>query len=429
MKAIKILTFVIIAILVVGIGVGAYVYLYTDTFKPTKEIFYSYLKKENVEQLFESDAIEQILNKIENENNEQNIDLSINAIMDGENVLDNSNVTIKSKSQPSEEKAEASIFFGNNSKKDVLEIDTVKDQDKYGISFKDITNKYITLENNNLNIFWAKLGIANLDLDKIEMSEYISEVNKKQNEIKTFMSNLYSKINEQTGKENYSNLGKMQIELDGSTVEAKGYELNLTSDEVKQFLSSMNTADLEAIGEIDTTGFLGDKIENLGFNLVETVYVYEGKLAKIQIVMKDNKSQTIQIDKIFEKSKILSIQIENSEGTQIVLNVTDNSIDSNTKYKISLGVMAEEELQIVSDINVDIVFNTNSTITSLKDENSYIINNEAGDQIINLFVKIGEMIKEREGIEKTLIGIIYNINDSLFTNVEDGVQETVQENQ
>ena len=284
-------------------------------------------------------------------------------------------------------------------------------------------------KNNNLNIFWAKLGIANLDLDKIEMSEYISEVNKKQNEIKTFMSNLYSKINEQTGKENYSNLGKIQIELDGSTVEAKGYELNLTSDEVKQFLSSMNTADLEAIGEIDTTGFLGDKIENLGFNLVETVYVYEGKLAKIQIVMKDNKSQTIQIDKIFEKSKTLSIQIENSEGTQIVLNVTDNSIDSNAKYKISLGVMAEEELQIVADINVDIVFNTNSTITSLKDENSYIINNEAGDQIINLFVKIGEMIKEREGIEKTLIGIIYNINDSLFTNVEDGVQETVQENQ
>ena len=38
MKAIKILSFVIIGILVVGIGIGAYIYFYTDTFKTNKEI-------------------------------------------------------------------------------------------------------------------------------------------------------------------------------------------------------------------------------------------------------------------------------------------------------------------------------------------------------------------------------------------------------
>ena len=41
MKAIKILSFVIIGILVVGIGIGAYIYFYTDTFKTNKEIFLS----------------------------------------------------------------------------------------------------------------------------------------------------------------------------------------------------------------------------------------------------------------------------------------------------------------------------------------------------------------------------------------------------
>ena len=39
---------------------------------------------------------------------------------------------------------------------------------------------------------------------------------------------------------------------------------------------------------------------------------------------------------------------------------------------MNLELTATEELRIVADINVDIAFNTNATITALTDENSYI---------------------------------------------------------
>lgn len=88
--------------------------------------------------------------------------------------------------------------------------------------------------------------------------------------------------------------------------------------------------------------------------------------------------------------------------------ITKNSTENNEKYVMNLELTATEELRIVADINVDIAFNTNATITALTDENSYIINEKSGDDIKDLFQKIFEMIKEREGIENTAIGILYN---------------------
>ncbi len=153
MKAIKILTFVIIGILIVGAGVGAYVYFCTDTFKSTKEIFYNYLGENQAEQLLESDRTEQLLTKLSTQNSEQKINVNLNAVMNGQNVLNNSNILINGKTNIAEKKSELNVIFGDNDKKDILEIDTAKDQEKYGLSFKGITNRYITLENKNLDIF------------------------------------------------------------------------------------------------------------------------------------------------------------------------------------------------------------------------------------------------------------------------------------
>lgn len=409
MKAIKILTFVIIGILLVGAGVGAYVYFCTDTFKSTKEIFYNYLAENQVEQLLESDSTEQLLAKLPTQNSEQKISVNLNAVMDGKNVLNNSNILINGKTNVSEKKSELNVIFGDNDKKDILEIDTAKDQEKYGLSFKGITNKYITLENKNLDIFWAKLGIANLNLDKIESTEYLAQLSSKQNDVKKLLSSSFEIIKEQASKEKYSNLGKVETELEGENVQVSAYELKLSSDEMKQVFSSLKASNIDVDKIIDTSSFLGDSIENLGFNFTETIYVNGGNLARIQIAMKDNYSQTIQIVKTFEKNDItLSLQIENSEGTQIIADITKNSTDNNEKYIMNLELTSNEEIRIVADVNVDIDFNTNTTITTLTDENSYIINEKSGDDIKDLFQKIFEIIKEREGIENTAIGILYD---------------------
>lgn len=409
MKAIKILTFVIIGILIVGAGVGAYVYFCTDTFKSTKEIFYNYLGENQAEQLLESDRTEQLLTKLSTQNSEQKININLNAVMNGQNVLNNSNILINGKTNIAEKKSELNVIFGDNDKKDILEIDTAKDQEKYGLSFKGITNRYITLENKNLDIFWAKLGIANLNLDKIEPTEYSTQLSSKQDNVKKLLSNSFGIIKEQASKEKYSNLGKMETESDGENVQVSAYELKLSSDEMKQVFSSLKSSNIDVNKIIDTSSFLGDNIENLGFDFTETIYVHGGNLARIQITMKDSYSQTIQIVKTFEKNDItLSLQVENSKGTQIMADITKNSTENNEKYVMNLELTSTEELRIVADINVDIAFNTNATITALTDENSYIINEKSGDDIKDLFQKIFEMIKEREGIENTAIGILYN---------------------
>ena len=108
--------------------------------------------------------------------------------------------------------------------------------------------------------------------------------------------------------------------------------------------------------------------------------------------------------------------------------ITKNSTENNEKYVMNLELTATEELRIVADINVDIAFNTNATITALTDENSYIINEKSGDDIKDLFQKIFEMIKEREGIENTAIGILYNAieMEEQMSQMNEKLEETLR---
>lgn len=110
--------------------------------------------------------------------------------------------------------------------------------------------------------------------------------------------------------------------------------------------------------------------------------------------------------------------------------ITKNSTENNEKYVMNLELTSTEELRIVADINVDIAFNTNATITALTDENSYIINEKSGDDIKDLFQKIFEMIKEREGIENTAIGILYNaieMGGQIFESSGEAVEKATQQ--
>ena len=403
MKVIKILTFIIIGILIIGIGLGAYVYFGTDTFKTNKEIFYKYAKAEQMSQIFDVDSIKQTLTKMESESSEQNIDVNINASMYEQNVLNNANVSFKSKSNPLDNKAEVNVTFGNDNKKDVLEINGVYDKDKYGISFKDITQKYIALENKNLNAFWAKLGLTNIDMDKIETSNSNTKIVKALDEAKSNVTELFKKISEQTPKEKYANLGKTQIDLNGTNVETKAYELKLTKEELKQIYSSIN------IQESDSNEMINKIVKNLNnanFDFSQIIYVYEGKLVRTEITMKDDNYGYIKITKDFEsKDNSLTIQITRPNETQVEIGIAKSE---NDKYTINLGIISED-IEIFIDVNVEMKFNTNFTTTELTDKNSVVINDKSSEEIEQIAETVVKMTQEKEGIESTVLGIFYNL--------------------
>ena len=421
MKAIKILTFIIIGILIIGIGLGAYVYFGTDTFKTNKEIFYKYAKAEQMSQIFDVDSIKQTLTKMESESSEQNIDVNINASMYEQNVLNNANVSFKSKSNPLDNKAEVNVTFGNDNKKDVLEINGVYDKDKYGISFKDITQKYIALENKNLNAFWAKLGLTNIDMDKIETSNSNTKIVKALDEAKSNVTELFKKISEQTPKEKYANLGKTQIDLNGTNVETKAYELKLTKEELKQIYSSIN------IQESDSNEMINKIVKNLNnanFDFSQIIYVYEGKLVRTEITMKDDNYGYIKITKDFEsKDNSLTIQITRPNETQVEIGIAKSE---NDKYTINLGIISED-IEIFIDVNVEMKFNTNFTTTELTDKNSVVINDKSSEEIEQIAETVVKMTQEKEGIESTVLGIFYNLiemQQNLFEKAKESAEQT-----
>ena len=418
MKAIKILTFVIIGILVVGIGIGAYIYFYTDTFKTNKEIFYKYATEEQLSKIIDFDSMKQTLTRFASEKSEQNIDATINITMNDQNVLNNATVVLNGKNDPIGNKAEISLFFGNNNKKDILEIDGIYNKDKFGISFKDITQKYITIQNQNLNSFSEKLDLNEENIDKIELSNYSSQIDESIEEVKTVCTEFFTKVAEQTSKEQYSNLGKTQIELNGSSVEAKKYELKLNSEEIKQICDSINI-DNSDISEVIKS------IKNSKFDFTQTIYVYEEKLIKIEITINGEDYQARITKNIGTQNDNLTIQITTSEEMKVIIDILKTS---NEKYVMSYEVTGsgDTENKLLVNVNMDIKFNVDNTVEELTDENSVIINDMSIEEIEKIKETVVMLVKEKEGIEDTIIGFfqsIMQIKDEATSEAESAIEE------
>ena len=418
MKAIKILSFVIIGILVVGIGIGAYIYFYTDTFKTNKEIFYKYATEEQLSKIIDFDSMKQTLTRFASEKSEQNIDATINITMNDQNVLNNATVILNGKNDPIGNKAEISLFFGNNNKKDILEIDGIYNKDKFGISFKDITQKYITIQNQNLNSFSEKLDLNEENIDKIELSNYSSQIDESIEEVKTVCTEFFTKVAEQTSKEQYSNLGKTQIELNGSSVEAKKYELKLNSEEIKQICDSINI-DNSDISEVIKS------IKNSKFDFTQTIYVYEEKLIKIEITINGEDYQARITKNIGTQNDNLTIQITTSEEMKVIIDILKTS---NEKYVMSYEVTGsgDAENKLLVNVNMDIKFNVDNTVEELTDENSVIINDMSIEEIEKIKETVVMLVKEKEGIEDTIIGFfqsIMQIKDEATSEAESAIEE------
>lgn len=418
MKAIKILSFVIIGILVVGIGIGAYIYFYTDTFKTNKEIFYKYATEEQLSKIIDFDSMKQTLTRFASEKSEQNIDATINITMNDQNVLNNATVVLNGKNDPIGNKAEISLFFGNNNKKDILEIDGIYNKDKFGISFKDITQKYITIQNQNLNSFSEKLDLNEENIDKIELSNYSSQIDESIEEVKTVCTEFFTKVAEQTSKEQYSNLGKTQIELNGSSVEAKKYELKLNSEEIKQICDSINI-DNSDISEVIKN------IKNSKFDFTQTIYVYEEKLIKIEITINGEDYQARITKNIGTQNDNLTIQITTSEEMKVIIDILKTS---NEKYVMSYEVTGsgDTENKLLVNVNMDIKFNVDNTVEELTDENSVIINDMSIEEIEKIKETVVMLVKEKEGIEDTIIGFfqsIMQIKDEATSEAESAIEE------
>ncbi len=420
MKAIKILIFVIIGILIIGFGVGAYVYFYTDTFKTNKEIFYKYASKEQLAKIIDFDSINQTLTRLKSEKSEQNIDATISMTMDDQNVLNNATISLKGKTDPTENKSEISLAFGNDDNKDMLQIDGIYNKEKVGISFKDITKKYIAINTKKLDSLTEKLDLNKEDIDKINLSNYMSQADKSLQDFKAVSTEFFTKVAEQTSKEQYSNLGKTQIQLNGQNVEVKAYELKLNNEEMKNICASINT------GDSDTNEFIDNfkqSIENSKFNFSQTIYIYEEKLAMIEIKIEGEDYQAKVAKEIGTQNDNLTIQIITPDKQQVTIDILPTLTNENEKCLINFEIADNEdgEYKFSANINMNVKFNAENTIKELTDENSVIINDMSEEELKKIVETIVKHVQEKEGIEDTVIGLFQSIvemNSNIINNAK-----------
>ena len=420
MKAIKILIFVIIGILIIGFGVGAYVYFYTDTFKTNKEIFYKYASKEQLAKIIDFDSINQTLTRLKSEKSEQNIDATISMTMDDQNVLNNATISLKGKTDPTENKSEISLAFGNDDNKDMLQIDGIYNKEKVGISFKDITKKYIAINTKKLDSLTEKLDLNKEDIDKINLSNYMSQADKSLQDFKAVSTEFFTKVAEQTSKEQYSNLGKTQIQLNGQNVEVKAYELKLNNEEMKNICASINT------GDSDTNEFIDNfkqSIENSKFNFSQTIYIYEEKLAMIEIKIEGEDYQAKVAKEIGTQNDNLTIQIITPDKQQVTIDILPTLTNENEKCLINFEIADNEdgEYKFSANINMNVKFNAENTIKELTDENSVIINDMSEEELKKIVETIVKHVQEKEGIEDTVIGLfqtIVEMNSNIINNAK-----------
>lgn len=422
MKAIKILTFVIIGILIIGIGVGAYIYFYTDTFKTNKEIFYKYASEEQLSKIIDFDSIKQLVSKLKSQNSEQNMEAIINVSEGDKNIINNASISLDGKTNPSENKSEITLAFGNDNKKDVVEISGIYDKDKYGILFTGITNKYIALENKNSNEFWKNMGINSSDMEKLDLTNNDIDIEQKLEELKSTWTEFFTKIAEQTPKEKYSKLGKTQIQLNGQSVEVKAYEVKLNKAEMQPIYNSL---DSKALSAEDINILTTDSINtNKQVDFSQVIYVYEEKVVKTEITMNETdddntKQQTYQITKTFGKEENnLTIQInEKAYGTETMEALFDISNKEDSNYKMNFGITSEE-VKITADINMQFTFNTNPKMTDLTDKNTIMINDKSNEELQQFLGIVVAKMQEKEGVEDTILGVLMEMSGSLFNESE-----------
>lgn len=169
-KKVLIIIAVIIALLAGGI---VYAYFATDLFKTDKEIFLSYLGKEETWENFSSEKeLDQYFEKMSNTPFKQNGEISLKVEGDDESSLENiNNSTIKlegkvdNKRKKLEEKVTIQTSVGVD-----IPVTIKRDDDTYGIYSKLLNDKYIAIRNENLKELAEKLEINPENVpDKIEI--------------------------------------------------------------------------------------------------------------------------------------------------------------------------------------------------------------------------------------------------------------------
>ncbi len=357
----------------------------------------------------------------------------------------------------------------------------LKDQDLYGLLFKDVVTQYVVVENNNLKEFVAKMGVENVDNipNKIENAK-ISEI-LNYDELKSLFDKYLNTAIEAINEDNYSKIEKESISLGDKPTEASGYQIKLKSKDIQAILievlqkakddeqifnlvNKLNSEDStfedyqNSINEILTqiSGEISND-ENVDFATI-TVYK-QGKNAvklAIKIIVDETNSIELSLDKVNAGLMLKYNNIDTSIGTSetsIVVTKTSNSEDqqnfeilitkksdneeetqfninlsrtgaltsNNVKFSISIPI-TDEDSSVNIQFNNTVNFSATPQSEEFNETNHLVVNNLSQEQINNLITNLGKRLSDKLKNDM-FISSISNISNELSYKVKETDEE------
>ena len=347
-KKIILITSLVIILLII-IGVILYLFLGTDLFKSDKELFAKYTL-----QAFDEDFIptelENYYNKKYTSKYEDNGSITYNTqfltqvdqeYIDLINMGNNVNISFNGKVDKQNRKNEQDINI-NYSNNTSMGMTYKQDGDYYGVQFDDISESFITVENNNLKLLFQNLGVEDVSSipNQIPFNDYLNLFTNEDKEhiYNNYLVPIYNDIPD----ENFS-----KIESDNGDVT---YTLTLKDMDAKNIV-------LQFLEILQNDTYMIDKINDIGlkFNL-DTSQITSENIGQLI----NDGYETID-EELLSEDLIIEI-IQNDE---IVTNININIEDAN----ISIDKSEDEENIIYNahltsdddDNNITVSFNLNKS--------------------------------------------------------------------
>ncbi len=427
----KILLVILIVIILLGIG-GTYAYFATDMFKTNKELFFSYIMKNDILKNISDDKLTEYINKQEEKSYTNKGQISIQAngsdifgTMDESDIetLNNSKITFEGKTNNNQKLAEQTLSLelsqGIN-----IPIKIKRDGEAFGVQSNLLYNKFIAIRNEDLKAFFNRFNINTDEIpDKIELSkEQFTDA-----EIKTLKDRYTEILNKNLEMELFSKekvKGETVISL--KITDKKCFEILVKTLETARNDDILLNKVPEGVSKEDLQQQIDDMIKNINDTEINEnatieikVHIKSRTVNKIEIVRMEDNNETMSIALESNKNELkMSILEENdqvgelniikdSNGNDLIYTITltgkseEENIKVNAKmqYKnikkldnveeiCNISVSDEKDAKISLNYNNSKTFDENVEIEGLNSDNATILNDASDSEIQNLITTI-----------------------------------------
>ncbi len=444
----KIIIFIILLILV-AIALGV-IYFTTDILKPKDQMFQKFLIQgiEQIDQTVDISAKEEYTNMMTNNDYNDEAEITFN-YANNQNIAEKYNAKISGITSNTNNTSyrNIKINYGENNI-EVLNLEFLKENEIYGLIFSDVVNKFISIDNNNLDGLLGKLNINKEELEnQVNSKKQLIERFNITEEEKENIKKEYTNILKQVSSKQYSFQDNQMITLSNAkSITAKAYTLTLTNAQTKELYINI----LKGLGEVELRQQIEDKDEIS--NLITTLYVEEEKIVRIAIEFENQKINidlydnniNIKYDKTTEneiQTRKISIQkqdnnyiIEYEDYNNTNLSVNCNIVKSQTgvnlvskiKYNShnvkGIDINIRQNIKINPDAKIDKTFNNTGNVLLNNYDTDTV--NAAISSLWNLIDKHLEKVQQEAQSE--LLGNILEYNTKIENEAENA-QETAKE--